>query len=219
MRNILILEDRKFRQDSYNINLLQFDCVKNITEEFSDDKKDCQEFLDKFLITNDIMDTYSVIMVHESIYPDKNIEIIRSIKAYCKKNNKQLVLFSGGNNKFYSNNILTLDSKEFYSKNLELFLADCIKNNPNLLILGYGEYWKLNILLNILERINIFTNINNNEEVADSQDFYEECKISMLTGLVEYDNLQIDENEDILFSEIQRLKNILNIEINNLVYL
>lgn len=79
-----------------------------------------------------------------------------------------------------------------------------------MLILNYGKRWKLNILLNILEKLSYFIDKNNKERVL-SNVFERDNKI-LFDNL---DNLNISLDEKFLNNKID-LKDIINFK-NNIV--
>lgn len=121
-------------------------------------------------------DKYSMIMAHKSAFENDVGVIIDRLKAYCKKENKALVFFSGGTQNYYDNtynDYLELETKYFYSDNLKLFLEAYKENNANILMLSYGEKWIVNSVLNILENINLFLDRNDDEDFV--YDTFKNC--------------------------------------------
>lgn len=112
-------------------------------------------------------DKYSIIMAHKSAFENDVGVIVDRLKAYCKKENKALVFFSGGTQNYYDNtynDYLELETKYFYSDNLKLFLDAYKENNANILMLSYGEKWIVNSVLNILEKVNLFLDRYDDED-------------------------------------------------------
>ena len=113
---------------------------------------------------------YSMIISHKSAFEDKNTSIIEKLKNGCKQAKIPLVLFSGGIDENYYNKsdyeLILMNSKVLYSKNLALFLD---ASNENILMLLYGKRWKLNIALNILEQINYLLQLDQKEIVMKFQ--------------------------------------------------
>jgi len=60
---------------------------------------------------------------------------------------------------------MELNSQLLYSQNIELFLEDFRGGNINPLILSYSAKWKINILLNILEKINLILDSEHRESI------------------------------------------------------
>ena len=153
---ILLIEDRADRQRKFTkIDFSKYPMVDN---KIGDDYKAIEKaFNEERFELND----YDVIISHRSAFGENNSKVLSKLKAFCKENKKQLILFSGGISvSFYTTTpfeFLSINSKELYGDNLELFLEDAKKNNDtNLLLLAYGKNWELNILLNTLEKINMF---------------------------------------------------------------
>jgi hypothetical protein len=79
---------------------------------------------------------------------------------------------------------LLLNSKTFYSKNLELFLND----TANILTLAYGKKWKVSVLLNVLEQLNIFIADHKEESEIEYDDLEaEDVELTLLNNLISYD--------------------------------
>jgi len=226
MKKILLLDNRETRQK----DLCKYDLNKYhriLDNIISDDK--CEQKLDIFLEDSSSFDNYDAILMHENIYEDRHNKVLTSIKEYCKNNKTHLVLFSGENSKCYNNEILSLDSTEFYSQNLEIFLKETLKcEKINILILGYGNKWEQAILLNILEKINLF--INENEEFIDYEEFeIDNINISSLLipvlnskniifkKLISIMETIIDDEDEITIKTLILIKNELKLIINNLV--
>ena len=162
MIKVLLIEDRKKRQEEF-INQTGINLNDSIYSSILDNMVD-DKYLDIFKqLKSDILDfdDYSVIISHKSAFENENSEILSKLEIYCQNNNKVLVLFSGGidTNYYFKNEEhehIELNSKTLYSENIKLFLEDCRDDNLNPLMLCYGDKWKLNILLNILEKLTYF---------------------------------------------------------------
>ena len=148
----VILEDRKKRMDQFST----FDISKTseavvITE---------QAFIDlvSAIEKNDMgaLDRFCCISCHQSAI---SVTVRDNLKAYCKKEKKGLIFFSGGiTSSIYVDDsfpYLNINSKDFYSLNLQLFLNDLKEGKaPNLLKIQFGENWKLAMLLTLRNNIN-----------------------------------------------------------------
>jgi len=149
MKSILLIEDRVERQikftDDTGINLEQYG-----------------SFLDnRTTLDKSSLKEYETIVTHRSAFGNDDENILDYLKKYCEETATNLVFFSGGiSSTFYSKGkyeFLLLNSKSFYSRNLQLFLDDVAEGkDANVLLLGYGKQWKFNILLNTLEKVNLF---------------------------------------------------------------
>ena len=133
------------------------------------------------------LEPYDIIISHKSAFGEQNVKVLKKLEDHCKEFKKTLILFSGGIvGNFYNRQeyeILELNSKLFYSNNLTLFLEAFKHNDENILMLSYGEQWSINIVMNVLERINLY---------LDTQD----------KKLFKYIDLDILEQIDIVCSKI-----------------
>lgn len=208
MRKILLIEDRSHRQKDFlrlsNINLNDY---TDILDNKIDNKY--EEFIKD--IQNDSFDLsiYDVIIAHQSIFINDFKLMLGKLKNYCKDNHKKLVLFSGGNEISYINDEyeeLGLSSEDFYSQNLKLFLENFKQNKINIRILSFGNKWKLNIILNVLEKISLFIETNNDEDI-DYDEFVNNTKANLLNNLeIKFYQMKIDETWIDSKSEILKLK-------------
>jgi len=200
---ILLIEDIAKRQKIFmkdtNINL---DIYSDILENCIDEKYD--KFLQDVLHDDFDFTPYNVIVTHKSAYDKDNIKILDILKNHCKTHKKSLVLFSGGVDKNYYDNLdyelIVTNSKVFYSKNLQLFLESYRQNHHQLLMLIYGERYKLNIALNIFESLSLYIEKNKGQETIN----YKKLVKAMSEA-----NVDIELLEDIQF-EFQIEKNKFN---------
>ncbi|MAD41905.1 MAG: hypothetical protein CL623_05885 [Arcobacter sp.] len=179
---ILLIEDRIKRQQLFmeetNIELDSYsDILFNCTGEAYDEVF--------YQLQNDTFDLtpYDIIISHKSAYGDKNTQTLEKLKKHCKDTNTPLIFFSGGISATYYNEeeykVMELNSKTFYSKNLELFLEATKTEDKNILMLCYGRKWKLNIVLNILEKINFSLEKNDDDKIYYPE-FVTDCDIEKL---------------------------------------
>lgn len=169
MKKILLIEDVTSRQESF-MHEMDFSLTDytDVLENATDSKYHAIATSFKNAVFN--LDEYSIIMAHNSAFESHTGVVLNGLKKYCEERNKPLVLFSGGEGNYYDNNIheyLVLNTKNFYSPNLHLFLKAYKEGKHNILMLSYGEKWILNIMLNILEKVNIFLNKSNHKENDD----------------------------------------------------
>jgi hypothetical protein len=106
------------------------------------------------------LDQYECIASHRSALSN---EIRDTLKEYCRINRKPLIFFSGGITssvlKDFDFPFLHINSKEFYSENLQLFIEAFEESNAvNLLVLQFGKKWKLSLLLNLRNNIAVALN-------------------------------------------------------------
>lgn len=101
------------------------------------------------------LESYDCIALHRSALTNTQRTLIIE---YCKANNTPLIFFSGGIStdvlKLAEFPFLHINSKNFYSDNLKLFIEESVKNNKiNLHILQFGILWKISLLLNLRDHI------------------------------------------------------------------
>lgn len=123
------------------------------------------------------LDQYECIASHRSALSN---EVRDAIKEYCRIKRKPLIFFSGGITSSVLKDLdfpfLHINSKEFYSENLKMFIEACEESNRvNLLVLQFGKKWKLSLLLNL----------RNNIAVALNKE----------TLKVQFPDMEIDDNE------------------------
>lgn len=187
MKKILLVEDRTQRQKLFmedtKIDLARY---SSILDNFIDKKYD--EFVVKIQDDNFELDNYDVIISHKSAFKDFNESILSKLENHCKENDKVLVLFSGGIDANYylkddNFELIELNSKTFYSEFLKLFLEDVQDGNLHPLILCYGTKWKLNIVLNILEKLNLYIDNLTKDSVLYNAFFRDNSDIGFLESL------------------------------------
>ncbi len=178
MKKILLIEDRIERQVHF-------------TEDTGINLKSYSDIIDnKIYFDKNELEKYSIIITHRSAFGDYEENILDYLKKYCEKTNTKLVFFSGGiSATYYSKTkyeFLLLNSKSFYNKNLKLFLED-MKNRKeaNLLILAYGNNWRINMMLNTLAKINLFLDNNNSKEKVKFNNFKTVTKIENIDSFVD----------------------------------
>ena len=199
MKKIALVEDRTKRQELFmeatKIDLNAYsDVLDNIIED------DYRDFRDTILKDETILEKYDVIITHKSAYENNNSQTLSIIEKYCENSGKPLVYFSGGISiNLYTNDgydKLILNSKTFYSHNLKIFLDAVREDQENILMLSYGKNWKLNIVLNNLERTNLFL-----EKYYLQQKDIDDFEISI------QELQQIGFSSDIKFKNIDDIKN------------
>ena len=163
---IAIIEDRIARLEQFtDFNLKKSKSVVIITGlEFDN--------LVYSLTINDTskLNQYDCIASHRSALSN---EVRDTLKDYCRNKKKPLIFFSGGITSSILKDVefpfLHINSKEFYSENIKLFIEACEEQNTvNLLLLQFGEKWKLSLLLNL--RNNIAVALNKQELKAKLPD-------------------------------------------------
>lgn len=207
MKKILLIEDRTERLQKYSettgIDIHNYSILDNRVS----------------LEGINNLELYSTIITHRSAYGDKDQNVLDFLKKYCEENNTKLVFFSGGiSSTFYSKakfEFLLLNSQAFYSKNLQLFLNDAENNgDQNLLLLGYGENWKMNIALNTLEKINLFISENELKEIVKFNNFKTVTKIENIENLIKFEYPEIVKG-GVNLTDLKILSDIITRKIQN----
>jgi hypothetical protein len=100
------------------------------------------------------------------------------------------VIFSGaGDIGSLRGNTLEITAKSLYT-NLPIFM----KHYPDfshILMLAYGENWSLNIVLNVIEKLNVFIENNHDNLVEDYDEFEDDFELIKLKIILKdrYENL------------------------------
>ncbi len=169
MSRILLIEDRTSRQKRFfNETKIDIESYGDILDNAVDE--DYQKILNELQNDTFDFDAYSIIISHKSAFGDDNTSLVSKLEKYCHDTKKTLVLFSGGIDANYylkddDFELLEVNSKVFYSQNLKIFLEDFRNGNFQPLTLSYGNRWKLNILLNVLESLNVYLEKMEKEKV------------------------------------------------------
>lgn len=210
MKKILLIEDRQTRQQLFmnhtNIDLNEYrDILDNRTGQAYN------EVYDSFQNGDFDFDDYAMVIVHKSAFNGDTQEVLYGIENECKNRAIPLVLFSGGITANYyeeekSFKKLELNSKDLYSQNLKMFLENYRKSgNIGLLMLSYGQRWKLDIVLNCMEKINIFIETHKDEEDILYDEFVNHTEFHLLESLkVQYYKPTI-ENGWLYLSEVEKI--------------
>ena len=210
MKKILLIEDRQARQQLFmnhtNIDLNEYcDILDNRTGKAYD------EIYKSFQNKDFDFDNYAMVIVHKSAFNGDTQEVLYGIENECKTRTIPLVLFSGGITANYyeeDKNFkkLELNSKDFYSQNLKIFLENYRESgNIELLMLSYGQRWKLDIVLNCMEKINIFIETHKDEEDILYDEFVNYTEFHLLESLkVKYYKPTI-ENGWLYLSEVEKI--------------
>lgn len=180
MKKIVLIEDRYKRQNHFLTQIdIELEQYENILENFVEDKATI--LLENITNNSFNLIDFDIIACHKSV--ENNTIVLSNLQNFCKKYGKTLVLFSGGISvNYYDNNefeLLELNSKIFYSENLKFFLEAIKNENENILMLCYGNNWKINVVSNILEKTNYLI-----EQIEESIVFYDE-----FAGFIDIDKL------------------------------
>ena len=207
MASILLIEDRVERQTLFSQET-GFDF-----QAYSDqiDNRTC--------LNMNNLDHYDTVICHRSAFAESSNNILVLLKEHCKKTDTKLVFFSGGISATYysnrDNEFCILNSKDFYSENLKIFLEDIrISGESNLRILAYGKKWKINLMLNTLARVNQFIGENSNREKVKIQRFNAESKIENLKGVINIDYPKSSSNGALFMHDISEFAEELKEKIN-----
>lgn len=114
---------------------------------------------------------YDCILAHRSALSVGHQDVLRQ---FCQQVKKPLVFFSGGiTSSLYNDKgvpFLLINSKDFYSHNLALFVKDASSaGSANLRILQFGTRWKLNLLLHPRDHVNHMVQLKSIRWVRDLQ--------------------------------------------------
>lgn len=156
MKKVLLLENIDNRQDMLTFKLNQYPFLTNVLG-----NNNCNSLLDDFLENQSIFDEYDTVIIHESIYYEtKREKLFAILNNFCSE--KKLIKFSGNNTQFSLENEFSLQlSLTSLYENLKIFLEMYEVDKSNILMLALGKNWYLNVLLNSLEKLNIFIQNNN----------------------------------------------------------
>lgn len=189
MKKILLIEDRKRRQELFiedtGIDLSKYSIVldNRIGENY-------EKLYAEFKNGTYKLDDYSLIIAHRSAFRGINSAVLDQLKDYCEKTKIPLILFSGGiPSTYYTKNpfeFMLINSKDFYSNNLELFLNDCLHDKFNLQMLAYGLKWKVNFMLNTLEKVNLYICENASKEIVSYEKFKGRTDLDLITEYIQY---------------------------------
>lgn len=206
MKKILLVDDRAERQHRFTKDTgIKLEDYNDILDNISGN--DYYKNVEKW--SKEILDLkHDVIIIHRSAFGESEVNILDKFKEYCKKTEKKLVFFSGGiSSTFYLNSpfeFLLVNSKVLYSNNLKIFLDDCRKGNMDLLKIGYGEKWKLTLLLNSLEKINLYLGYNESEDMVYYEEFIEETNLLLIKKFIKYEKPKL-KNGGVKISDLKKL--------------
>jgi len=208
---VILIEDRIHRQSNFlNDSNVSRDIFKNncdyLTTPNGEEYNEIKENFENGKY--EILQNFNCIIVHRSAFT-KNI--LNGIYENCKMSGSHLVFFSGGissttlseDSRF---SFLTINSKNLYSTNLELFLNE-IKESKNidLGILAFGKNFEMNIFLSLLQRMSLVDELMLLGSECLVEELIEKYQIEnrMLKSLLEkrFEWFQISSQVPILTSE------------------
>ncbi len=212
MKKILLIEDRHIRQKLFmSETKIILDEYEDILDNMVMDK---YEDFEEYALSDEFsLNEYSIVISHKSAFGDHNSKILSKLRSLCEENQLPLVLFSGGIDVTYFDNtvndVLELNSKIFYSHNLKIFLDGYRESQYNILMLPYGDKWKLNVLANVIELLNIFIEKNITVEDIQYGDLVKETHLKKLAQISEnFYEMEI-ENGYVYLSEIKKFRDSL----------
>ncbi len=211
---ILLIEDRTERQEKFT----------------QDTGIDLKEYADADIIDNHVsldktqLEKYSTIITHRSAFGGQEDNVLDFLKHHCAETNTKLVFFSGGiSSTYYSKTkyeFLLLNSKSFYSQNLKLFLDDAkdTENEVNILLLGYGKNWKINLLLNTLAKINLFISNNKSKPKVKFNNFKTITKIDNIKPFIDFEYPYVEKG-GVNLEDLQNFADTITMKVENEVEL
>jgi len=115
------------------------------------------------------LEKFACIAAHRSALSVKTTD---TLKTYCNKSKKPLILFSGGiSTSMFKDDgfpFLNINSKDFYSINLKYFLEELrLNRRPNILIIQFGLKWKINLLLKLRNDLVVQLNLGKTIRIKD----------------------------------------------------
>ena len=186
MKKIALIEDRYLRQqlaqEEHDISLNNYaDVVENIVEERY------KSFVAQLKENEIDWGQYGAVAVHESAFGEDNTQMINRIKQACRTHALPLILFSGGTSVSHYDADptpqITLNSREFYGHKLMAFFEHYKEHQKaELLILGYGKQWEIEIILGVKENIDRFLAHNTDDDVLFDE-FTNETDLLLLDEL------------------------------------
>lgn len=198
---IAIIEDRISRLEQYtDFDLQKCESVTIITGIDFD-------YLIGSLKSNNTtpLDQYQCIASHRSALSN---EVRDTLKEYCRKNRTPLIFFSGGITSSVLKDVefpfLHINSKEFYTVKLKMFIDSCEASGAvNLLVLQFGKKWKLSLLLNLRNNIAVALNKEAlkvqfpDSKIDDSELIKRVRDLQINTAIIEH---LVNEKTNIIFS-------------------
>lgn len=186
-KKILLIENRPGRQNQYLV-----DAEKQLSA--LSDFLECKSYKDQLISIDkgelNFLNEFDLVMAHRSALGElSNGNKTNAVVDHCKKNKKDLILFSGGiASSIYTEEggkLLLIPSEKFYTEHLIPFLKDYhIGNADSLLELQYGKGWKLSYLLQLREYLTLEKVGENYSEKIDT--------IKELLGINETGDLNAD---------------------------
>ena len=214
---ILLIEDRIVRKELFvqksTIDLNQYLFLKQASADEYKDIKSKLKNADTSMFTG-----IDLIITHKSAFTINEQDILASV-------GKPIIYFSGGiSQSFYSEfpvPCLHINSSDFYSQNLIQFLNHVNKTEElELLILQFGANWRLNLLLNTMDKLNqlLYRNSNSDLFPEDFNTIFSNKISSIIFSKVLQEGIDHLLNHGLNKNEASRIKAImsgLNLEIQS----
>jgi len=177
------------------------------------------------------LDQYECIASHRSALSN---EVRDTLKEYCRINRKPLIFFSGGITSSVLKDLdfpfLHINSKEFYSENLKLFIEAFEESNAvNLLVLQFGKKWKLSLLLNLRNNIAVALNkealkVQFPDSEIDDSELIKRVRDLQINNAIKADLINektnvifsVDDLTPISFDQVQEIKYVIDRVINEM---
>ena len=218
---IILIEDRIIRKELFlersAIDLSQYSFLSEIT---------AQEFKQLKLDINNgdymsFLGEFDLIITHKSAFTLNQQDVLASI-------GKSIIYFSGGiSQSFYLEYpfpCLHINSSDFYSNNLMIFLND-IKDNRKIemLILQFGTKWKLNLLLSTRDKIKqlLYKNFMMDLFPEDFNDIFNDKLLTLLSSNQLKSNILKIRESGLMWTDQKKMDFVfekLNEEISNNIY-
>ncbi|SIQ92716.1 hypothetical protein [Maribacter ulvicola] len=199
MKKILLIEDRPGRQAQFfNNDEITYLNSLNYLNMPSEDK--CREWLNVLNSKEQNgFNTYNLVIVHKSSLKPIGLSNLREL---CKKNQIDLILFSGGLSQVLYQTMefksLSINSSNLYTDRLKEFLENYSNGLiVSLLELVYGDQWKLEVLLRYRQLKTRYDAEPNNEVKFELED-----QISTLGQTIKDEIKNIDNSIDKIFISI-----------------
>jgi len=199
MRKIILIEDRPGRQAQF-LDQKKIDRLLNTEGLDMPQESECRTWIENLNSgKTEGISSFDLVIIHRSSLIQEGLTALNSI---CKKNEIDLVLFSGGlSQSNYQNEgfeSLSLNSQDFYSDNLLSFIDDYIgEESSSLLQLIYGNNWKLGALL----QYRLLKSKYESEEDTGVQIILED-KLDSMEKSLEFDWNNLDKEIDKLIAAI-----------------
>lgn len=195
IRKAILIEDKPIRQENM-LTAEQLGALKELKGLTLPENTECRDVIDSLnnRKTN-VIEEYDLVMMHRSSLKASGFN---SLDDYCKKKQKSLVLFTGNQGQTSLRNegyeLLSLGSNVFYSSRLCPFLQGFVNGEEShLLSLVYGNSWRLSVLLEYHEKLELLTTEKDKDIIfqlkTEISDFEKVFEIHQENAMVELKRL------------------------------